>query len=102
MLAPNWEDHDLESNPIINYFADREHTQLILKKIENKIKKNCFYCKTCDDCNKLEEHRQVFKQHGFWTFNKEIKCWNVFDPDWCKKKTEYLNLSHVNITKECK
>ena len=61
MLAPNWEDHDLESNPIINYFADREHTQLILKKIENKIKKNCFYCKTCDDCNKLEEHRQVFK-----------------------------------------
>ena len=39
MLAPNWEDHDLESNPIINYFADREHTQLILKKIENKIKK---------------------------------------------------------------
>ena len=32
MLAPNWEDHDLESNPIINYFVDRQHTELILKK----------------------------------------------------------------------
>ena len=37
MLAPNWEDHDLETNPIINYFADRQHTELILKKVENKI-----------------------------------------------------------------
>ena len=39
----------------------------------------------CNDCNKLEEHRKVFKQHGFWTFNKEIKCWNLFGLDWCKK-----------------
>ena len=52
----------------------------------------------CGDCNKLEEQRKVFKQHGFWTFNKEIKCWNVFDLDYCKK-TEYLNLSHVNSIK---
>ena len=86
MLAPNWEDHDFETNPIINYFADRQHTELILAKVENKIKKkNCFYCKMCNDCNKLEEHRKVFKQHGFWTFNKEIKCWNLFGLDWCKK-----------------
>ena len=42
MLAPNWEDHDLETNPIINYFADRQHTELILKKVENKIKKKLF------------------------------------------------------------
>ena len=40
MLAPNWEDLDLETNPIINYLADRQHTELILKKVENKIKKN--------------------------------------------------------------
>ena len=46
----------------------------MLKKVENKIKKNCFYCKMCGDCNKLEENRKVFKQYGFWTFNKEIKC----------------------------
>ena len=85
MLAPNWEDHNLETNPIVNFFADRRHTELILKKIESKIKKNCFYCKICGDCNKLEEFRKVFKQHGFWTFNKKIKCWNVFDTGWCKK-----------------
>ena len=85
MLAPNWEDHDAETCQIINYFADRQHTELILKKIESKIKINCFYCKICYDCNKLEEHRKVFTQQGFWIFNKEIKCWNVFDPDWCEK-----------------
>ena len=38
MLAPNWEDHYIETNPIINYFADRQHTELILRKIEQKIK----------------------------------------------------------------
>ena len=24
---------------------------------------------------------------GFWSFNKDIKHWNVFDPDWCAKKS---------------
>ena len=28
MLAPNWEDHSLETNPIINYFSDRNHTEM--------------------------------------------------------------------------
>ena len=87
MLALNWEDHDLETNPIIHYFADRQRTELTLKKIESKIKRNCFYCKICDNCNKLEGHRKAFKQKRFWTFNKEIKCWNVFDADWCKKNS---------------
>ena len=36
MLAPNWEDCDAEKNTIINYFADRQHTELLLKKIEEK------------------------------------------------------------------
>ena len=39
MLAPNWEDHDLETNPIVNYFADRQHTELILKKLKVKLKR---------------------------------------------------------------
>ena len=43
----------------------------------------------CDNCNKPEEYRKVFKTHGFWTFNKEIKCCNVFDPDWCKKNSVF-------------
>ena len=36
MLAPNWEDHDIEKNFIVNYSADRQHTELILRKIERK------------------------------------------------------------------
>ena len=85
MLAPNWEDHDIETNPIINYFADRQNTEIILRKIEQKTKTCCFYCQECKNCKKLFEYRNVFKQQGFWTFNKHIKLWNVFDPAWCKK-----------------
>ena len=36
MLASNWEDHDAKTNPIINYFADRQHTELTLKKNRNE------------------------------------------------------------------
>lgn len=83
MLAPNWENHDLETNSIINYFADRQYTELILKKIEQKIETCCFYCHECENCKKLFRYKDVFKQQGFWTFNKNIKYWNVYDPDWC-------------------
>ena len=34
--------------------------------------------------NVREEFDGVFKQYGFWTFSKDIKCWNVYDPQWCK------------------
>ena len=84
MLAPNWEDHDIETNPIINHFADRQHTELIFRKIERKIKTSCFYCNECENCKKLFRYREVFKQYGFWT-----KCWNVFDPDWCKRNKSF-------------
>ena len=40
MLATIWSGHDIETNPIVNYFADRQHTELILRKIET----SCFYC----------------------------------------------------------
>ena len=36
MLAPNWEDHDAEKNPIVNCFADRQHTELAIKKLKWK------------------------------------------------------------------
>ena len=42
MLAPNWEDHDLETCPIINHFANRNHAELVLKKLEEKILKSIF------------------------------------------------------------
>ena len=91
MIAPKWEVHDLETSPIINYFTDRNHTELILKKIEHKIKKCCFYCRECENCIKFHQYLKVFKQNGFWTFNKNVKVWNVYDPMWCNKNI-YLKL----------
>ena len=84
MLAPNWSGHDIETNPIVNYFADRQHTELILRKIEKKIETRCFYCKKCENCNRIFQYKEVFKQQVFWTFNSEIKYWNVYGPDWYK------------------
>ena len=84
MLAPNWEDHNLETNPIINLFADRNHTEMVFKNVENKVKKRCFYCQKCKNCKTFQEYIKVFKQKGFWTFNKNVKNWNVNEPMWCK------------------
>ena len=95
MIAPNWKDYDLETNPIINYFADRNHTELILKKIEDKIEKCCFNCRECENCIKFNQYLKVFKQNGFWTFNKNARVWNVNDPMWCKK-IFILNLLRLN------
>ena len=91
MLAPNWQDHDLETNPIINHFADRNNTELILKKVEDKIKKQCFYCRECKNCKRFNKYLKVFKKNSFWTFNKNVKVWNVYNPLWCKKYL-YLKL----------
>ena len=91
MIAPNWEDHDLETNLIINYFAGRNHTELILKKTEDKIKKQCFYCHICKNCKTFNQYLKVFKQNGFWTFNKNVRVWNVYDLMWCEKNI-YLKL----------
>ena len=85
MHAPNWEDHDAETNTIVNYFAGRQHTELILRKIFKKIELNCFYCKNCKHCKKLSAYKEVFKRQGFCSFNKDIKYWNVYKPDGCKR-----------------
>ena len=82
MLAPNWENHDVEKCRIINYVADRQHTEIILRKIEEKIVQSCFYCINCENCIKLSDYKNVFQQQGFWIFNKYIKYWDVYDPNW--------------------
>ena len=47
--------------------------------------KTCFYSKNCENCTKLSNYRKIFNEQGFWTFNKHIRCWNVFDPEWSYK-----------------
>ena len=49
--------------------------------------KTCFYCKNCEvftklSNTKLSNYGKVFNELGFWTFNKHIRCWSVFDPEW--------------------
>ena len=82
-LAPNWEDHDAATCIIINYFADGHHTEIILKKQKYLIAETCSYCKECKNCTKLKFYREELKKKkGFWTFNKNVKYWNIYDPDW--------------------
>ena len=71
----------LKDNMLVNYFADRQHTEQLLRNIEKMIKNRCFYCTVCDLCKKFTTYRLEFKQKGFWTFL------DVYDPDWSTKNT---------------
>ena len=89
-LAPNWEDHDAATCSINNYFADRQNTEIIKKKQENLVVETCCYCKECKNCTKLKTYREEFKKKGFWTFNKNVRVWKVFDPDWLIRNRGFL------------
>ena len=65
-MAAKWVD-EAAINPIMNYYEI--------------IKSKCFYCKRCKNCQKFETYRNEFVKKGFWSFNKEIKYWDVYDPD---------------------
>ena len=64
-LAPNWEDHDAATNPIINYFAGRHHTEIILKQQEYFMAETCSYCNECKNCTKLKTYREELKKKRF-------------------------------------
>ena len=81
-LRPNWVNHDKNTCLVINYFADREHMSLILLRQEIEIEQGCYYCKKWEKCKKLDEYLAEFTKKGFWTFNKNVKAYNVVDPDW--------------------
>ena len=97
MLAPNWSDHDIETNPIVNYFADRQHTELILRKIEKKIKTaaftaknvktatNFFSTKKCSN-NKASGHLTARSNTGMYTTQIGVK------------RTNFLNLCQLEIS----
>ena len=42
-------------------------------------------------------YKEVFKQQGLWSFNKEIKYWDVYDPDW-RTKNEVFKLLPIRRT----
>ena len=71
-----------ERNPIISYFACRQRAERIIKNIEDFVSKSCHSCRICIKCRKPQTYRNEFKKSGFWTFNKEVKYWDIYDPDW--------------------
>ena len=89
MLAANWEDHDLENNPIINYFADMFHTEQVLRKIEKLMEKKCFYCQECKNCKKHFENKNVLKQLGLFGLLTNILKSGMFVTRKKKKRTEH-------------
>ena len=84
-LRPNWGNHNAETCWCINYFSDRENTKLILLRQEIQIQNKCDYCNECEKCDKFTNYRNEFKKMGFWTFNKNVRIWKIFDPDWSVK-----------------
>lgn len=81
---------EIAINAIINSLANRQHTEKVFRDIEKKLIKNmCFYYKRCKNCKKFETYRNEFIKKGFWMFNKKIKYWDVYDPDWSYRNTVF-------------
>ena len=91
MLAANWSDHDAKINPIINYFADRQHTGKIIRDIENFVSRSCHYCKICLKCQKL--HTYIKENSIKWDFGHLTKMLNTgtFTIKIGATETKYLN-----------
>ena len=97
--------HIMQQHIIINYFADRHHTEIVLKKQEYLIAETCSDCKECKNCTKLKTYIEQLKKK-VQTFNKNIKYWNVYDPDRSYRndfffiktfKKVYLEMSIVKL-----
>ena len=69
----------------INYTASRQMAKDLLDKIEKKVIKKCYYCQRCENCTKFKTYKLEFEIKGFWTFNKHIRWWYVYDPDFSKR-----------------
>ena len=84
LISPSWwVNHNKDICQIKNYYADRNHAELILFRQEMQIEDSCEFCLTCDKCKKFL--RKEYKNKGFWTHNKKVKIWEIFDPDWSYK-----------------
>ena len=81
-ILPNWNKNTCE---ITNYYLTKERAEELLSKQETQIEDTCEYCLTCRKCKKYLTYSKEYKKVGFWTFNKNVKIWEIFDPDWSYK-----------------
>ena len=83
-ILPNWNKNTCE---ITNYYLTKERAEELLSKQETQIEDTCEYSLTCRKCKNYLTYSKEYEKVGFWTFNKNIKVWEIFDPDWSYKNT---------------
>ena len=86
---PNWDNHDKNICSIKNYYIDRERAEEVLLRQEIQIENTCEYCLVCEKCKRYLTYSKEYKKTGFWTFNKNVRIWEVFNPDWSYKNTVF-------------
>ena len=80
--------HTLKRLAIIdikNYFADRRFTKEMLDEIQNKVIFKCHYYYKCKNCQKFKTYKNEFDKKAFWTLNREVKYWDVYNPDYSSR-----------------
>ena len=97
LISPSWcVNHNKDICQIKNYYADRNHAELILFRQEMQIEDSCEFCLTCDKCKKFLRYSKEYKNKGFWTHNEKVKIWEIFDPDW-SYKNEVFEIKPCNL-----
>ena len=81
-LLLNW----LKIMNVISYLAER---QSALNDAEIALTKVCYYCKNCKKCKRFYSIKTELEKKGFFTFNKQIKYWNVRDPESNKTNRKF-------------
>ena len=90
LYGPDCEpDDDGRHLKTINNFYKRETVKKFLNNIENHLKKYCYYCNDCEFCNAYVLRRAEMKRMGFWTHNKHMKFWDVYDPLWHRDNVKF-------------
>ena len=73
----------------INIFLERDTLKKLVEKLEIHVSKSCFYCSNCQFCKEMNIRRDELKRMGFWSHNRSIKYWNVYDPLYNKKNEKF-------------
>ena len=96
MLAPNWAGHDIETNTIVNYFTDKQHTELILRKIEKKLKLAAFTAKTARTSKSYSATKKCSKGMVFGHLAKTLNT-RISMTQTGAKETLHLELYQLEI-----
>ena len=64
MVASNWEDRDAKTNPIIDYFGDRQNTELILRKVKKGNRNELFFLQNVQKLSKVRKQKKNLQENG--------------------------------------